>query len=479
MAALALVGALATALYGLLVLAPLRLDRNPPSRSLNLARALGEDVSGLARFVLGVLALFALYLAALSLARRCGRWGPAVALGGAAAQALALLPAHPFYSFDAFHYLATARVQYFYGANPLTVAPAAFAADPLLRLSDWGELPSPYGPLWSLLLALPSYAVRGSADATVNLLALKGLVVALLLLTAWLVGATAERLRPGSRTAAIVLFGWNPLVLLHIAGDAHNDIAMACLLALALWLVTSGRPVGAAAALTLSFLVKFVTLLFLPLLLVWLLRSGRPARRREAARCLLVSGALVLLLYAPFWAGRATFAASLAEGRYVTTSLAAVLLPWLATVIGDDAARTAVVAGSRLLFAPLYLWVLSRVNGEPRRLAEAGAGAALLYMLVATPWLMPWYALTPLVCVAALPSDRRSAIQSLVVALTLGALLLPVATNYLTVISGEGDQWPPLHAVAVALLLTPPTLVLLWQRLGTGRLRLLRRPMIG
>ena len=117
-----------------------------------------------------------------------------------------------------------------------------------MALSGWKWLPSPYGPGWTWLSALPYAATAGSDDATRAVLAFKGLAVICLVATTAGVAIAAERLRPGTGAAAAVLFGWNPLVLIHLAADGHNDAAMLALLAWGTAALTFRRP-GAALAL--------------------------------------------------------------------------------------------------------------------------------------------------------------------------------------------------------------------------------------
>lgn len=448
------VAAVSCALYAALVLAPLRLDRHPLSRHFNLARAIGEDGTGLARFALAAGLLFGLYLMAVAVARRGGMGAAGVAVAGAVAMDLVLLPAHPFYSQDVFHYLAAARVWVVHGANPLVVPPAAFPADPAGRLSDWSHLPSPYGPLWTYLAALPAWVFRGEESLTFAVVTYKGLAALCGLGAAWLAGAAAERLRPGTRAAAVVLLAWNPLTVLHLAGDGHNDAAMLLLFAAALYLAVCERPVAAGVVLTLGGLVKFAALLTLPLFLAWLVRSARPHHRGKLALLLGAGLALVALAYLPFWEGRRTLETALDEGGYLTTSLHALILPLLATTLPQETAEWLVVVGTRLLFAALLLLLTRRVR-DRASLLDTSAAALLLYLVVAAPWFMAWYALWPLLPAAARSGTRVSA---LAVALSGGALLLPVATNYLTVISGHPEQWRWLHAVAVTIVFGPPAL---------------------
>ncbi len=466
--ALTLAGAAAVSsvVYAVLVLAPLRLDRHPPSRFFNLARAIGEDGVGLARFALTALWLFGLYLTAVAAARRGGRGAVATALAGAAAMHLVLVPAHPFYSQDVFHYLAAARVWVVHGANPLVVPPAAFPTDPAARLSDWSHLPSPYGPVWAYLAALPAWIFRDAGHLALAVAAYKGLAALCAVGAAWLAGAAAERLRPGTRAVAIVLFAWNPLTVLHLSGDGHNDAAMLLFLAAALYLAVRGRPVAAGVVLVLAGLVKFAALLALPPFLAWVIRSRRPHGWREAALVLGVGAGMAALAYLPFWEGRRTLETTLDEGGYLTTSLHALVLPFLSTLLPRGGAEWLLVVGTRLAFVALLLVLACRVH-DRAGLVETSAAVVLLYLVVAAPWFMAWYALWPLLPAAVRPDMRTSA---LAVALSGGGLLLPVATNYLTVISGDPAHWRWLHAVAVPIVFGPPVLTwLAWRRVPLRR----------
>ncbi len=459
--ALAVTAVMSCAVYAALVLAPLRLDRHPPSRFFNLARAVGEDGAGLARFALTAGLLFGLYLVAAAVARSGGRGTAVMALAGAAAMDLVLLPAHPFYSQDVFHYLAAARVWVVHDANPLVVPPAAFPTDPTGPLSDWSHLPSPYGSVWTYLAALPAWVFRDAGNLAPAVAAYKGLATLCALGAAWLAGAAAERLRPGTRAVTIVLFAWNPLTVLHLAGDGHNDAAMLLFLAAALYLAVRERPLAAGAALALAGLVKFVALLALPLFLAWLARSPRPHRRREVVLLLSACVGIAALTYLPFWEGRRTLETALDEGGYLTTSLHALVLPLLAALLTKAGAEWLLVVGTRLVFAALLPLLAWRVR-DRAHLVETTTAALLLYLIVAAPWFMAWYALWPLLPAVVRPGAR---VSTLAVALSGGALLLPVATNYLTVISGDPAHWRWLHAVAVTIVFGPPALTwLVWRR---------------
>jgi len=90
--------------------------------------------------------------------------------------------------------------------------------------------------------------------------------------------------------------------------------------------------------------------------------------------------------------------------------------------------------------------------------AQAGTVGALagLYTLAVTllcGWYQPWYAAWPLLFLAALPAERWSLATAL--ALTTGALLVPVAINYAPALTGRDVHDIAIEVFAVVLLLTP------------------------
>lgn len=451
-------GAVSTVIYLSVVWLPLRLDRHPPSLFFNLARALGEDATGLTLFAAAMLALFALYLAGVAaIERMTGRTTATAVLVGVVLSAT-VLGAHPWYSYDVYHYVATGRVLHRYHENPLTLPPSAFPDDRATALSDWRDLPSPYGPLWALVQAAPYHAAGAGVAAQV--IAYKALAAGATLLTALLAGAIAHHLRPGARATAIALVLWNPLVVLHTAGDAHNDMMMLAALMAALYVLVRGRPGWAGWPLAAAALIKVAALVAVPFVVGFLLRSARPRRRREAVLVVVALPVLAAALYSPFWQGPETVHTLVDEGRYVTTSWPAVVRPALERWIAAETAESMLTTGVRLAFLPVACWLVWRTRGDPVDLLCRLALFLVLLLALATPWYMPWYALWPAPIVAAVWWQRRA--LSLVLALSLGALLLPVATNYLTVISGDNDGWPAKHAVATVLAFGPLAVVALW-----------------
>src|SRR5205807_576815 len=164
-----------------------------------------------------------------------------------AAHAIFLL-APPLALTDVFNYINYGRMEVVHHLNPYTTIPILEPHnDPSYGLSNWHQLLSPYGPLFTLLtLAVVPLGVAASFWT------LKALLAAASLATIALVWRCA-RLLGRDPVAAIVLVGLNPIVLVWGLGGDHNDSLMVLLIVLGLYLLLcaarragEGEPLAAA-----------------------------------------------------------------------------------------------------------------------------------------------------------------------------------------------------------------------------------------
>jgi hypothetical protein len=72
-------------------------------------------------------------------------------------------------------------------------------------------------------------------------------------------------------SARVILYLWNPLIIVEFAHGAHVDSLMTLLVVLALYLFYTGRQTASAVALALGTLTKFIPVLLIP---VFILRWG-------------------------------------------------------------------------------------------------------------------------------------------------------------------------------------------------------------
>jgi alpha-1,6-mannosyltransferase len=288
-----------------------------------------------------------------------------------------------------------------HGANPYADKPSSHPEDPAYARmgANWRETTTVYGPAFTLASEGHAAVVGESAPAAAWLY--KGLAaLAMLALT----GLAALLARERAFAAAFV--GWSPLLAVHAAGGGHNDAWMMAFTLGALALGASGRRQWAGVAWVAAIAVKWVAVVFLPLRAL----EAR-ARRRRVGHLGFAAAAIVVAALATWrygWAWVDTFgplSKNLREGaRYSIPSR----LPG----IGLD--RDVAIALLASLFALAYVWLLREAW---RGRARLGLCAGLL--LVATPWLIAWYAVWA-VPLAAVEEDRAAWL----LALGLSAYLL-------------------------------------------------------
>jgi hypothetical protein len=326
---------------------------------------------------------------------------------------LLLLPAEPRLSEDLYRYLWDGRLVA-EGVNPFTRAPSDPALGryhgPLLERLNHAEVPTIYPPMAQLLFGATARLATEPWAWKATLLALEAILLLALAAILRARGQPSERL---------LLYVWNPLVIVESFGSGHVDLAAAAFLLLALALLELKRPRLSGAALAGAVLVKYMPLLLVPALL----------RRRRFAT-LAVAAAVGALLFLPF----------VSAGSALWTGLTTYLRHWEFNGSLYPAIRPFFRTGEtpRLILAAA-LAAAALVVGWRARTLTGAALALLAVWIVVSPTVYPWY-LVLLVALLPLHPDRGLLLFSGLVALsyitlgafrTTGALELPAAVPWI------------------------------------------------
>lgn len=166
-------------------------------------------------------------------------------------------------SYDIFNYVATSKVLFFYQENPYVVMPIEFMGDPLLAFTHAANKIALYGPFWLLLTGIPY--LLGFGNFIVILFSFKLLGLLFYLGTAFLIWKISRNI------LSLILFSLNPLVIIETLISGHNDIVMIFLIFLSFFLLTKKKVFSALLFLILSILIKYTTILLVPVFLfvVW------------------------------------------------------------------------------------------------------------------------------------------------------------------------------------------------------------------
>jgi hypothetical protein len=177
------------------------------------------------------------------------------------AAAAIMVLSYPATTYDLFNYITTAKVLYTYHENPYLVMPIEIPNEPNLAFTRAANKVALYGPVWLGITAIPHYL--GGNNIWQTILAFK-LVTGLVYL-----GFCYVIWRVTKNGANVVFFALNPLILIEVLMNGHNDIYMMILAlgALALWQRSDLKnKVTAAFLLFASFWIKGATVVLTPLL---------------------------------------------------------------------------------------------------------------------------------------------------------------------------------------------------------------------
>ena len=164
--------------------------------------------------------------------------------GSACIFGLTLLFQPSLLSDDVFTYIFSGRILVVHGADPLNTAPIQFANDPYLKWVISGRSsPNIFGPLWLCLSALLASL---SNQPAVTLLIFKGVALLAHLANCVLVWKIAGIIAPRRRLLCTMLYAWNPLAVIELAGSGHSEGVLIFLLLLAMLLYVQAYAVTAA-----------------------------------------------------------------------------------------------------------------------------------------------------------------------------------------------------------------------------------------
>ena len=450
---------------------PLERDVLFPLASIGTLSHFAPNAALLFGLCMALLLIF--YLSAYAALRRAA--SSSEGLSERAAQIIIIFPVlamltlahlYPITSLDAINQDIQIRVLTAHHANPLITPSSAFPSDPFTTYDDRQNLPSPYGPLWALLYAGPARLAGNNLLALVLLEKMMPIVFALgCLRLIWLI---ATKVAPYRRWQALLLIGWNPLVLLETAGNGHNESITLFFVLLSFYsLISSSRwRWFTLPALALAALVNSAALIFLPLLAVAHWRMTPPPLR--LATSLGNSGAAVLLVVAallPFGGVRA--APSLLQPLdQFALSLPAMLYGFLQPLYTEAQAGTIVRALAILCFGLWYLLILYRLirrnslqpihdkNLSANTLVIAGYEVVFWFFALAALAFQPWMILW-LIPFAALETRLMPLLRATILA--AGGLFVPLVLIFIAhgaLVSGALNLFT-IQLIAVLLLFAP------------------------
>ena len=358
-----------------------------------------------------------------------------ILLGGTLLFSLTLLIQPMLFSDDVFTYIFSGRIFTIYHANPFNTAPLQFPADPYLRWVVAGhDAPNLYGPLWYYVSSL--LVNIGGNNQLGTLLLFKGLAVLSHVINVVLVWSILDHIAPKRRVLGTLLYAWNPLILIELAGSGHSEGVLLFLLFLGTWLYVTQEGHWlkwlAFLAFGLALSMNLIVALCIPLLLWFDVRSERVIARAIRGFCW--RAVLVLLpaltIWLPFWRGTSTYFAltsaidmqhfihspigTLVGPTHAFFRLIAYVLRFPPTWDPISSADVTLRGSATFIFVLIYGNVFGRVRHAPGTLTGIRSSsnidkdsikpgfevllyawnvAVFAYLMLVSGWFWPWYLL--------------------------------------------------------------------------------------
>ena len=164
-----------------------------------------------------------------------------------------LLFSYPALTYDLFNYITTAKVAFTHGENPYVVMPVEIPNEPNLAFTRAANKFALYGPVWIALTAIPH--TLGSGNIWATMFAFKFMNVATYFGFCYFIWNVTKN------SMNVIFFALNPLVLIEVIMNGHNDIYMIFLALVAL----KYKNIFALVA---SWFIKGATLILAPLQLL-------------------------------------------------------------------------------------------------------------------------------------------------------------------------------------------------------------------
>jgi hypothetical protein len=317
---------------------------------------------------------------------------------------------------DVNSYVMYGRIVTVHHDNPFATYPMHFEGDPMRRNVNalWQRTPDIYGLGFTVIMAGLAPVIGEStflAHFTYQLVALAA------------VGAMLWLLWKRTRNPAVLAFvGLHPLLAISVVNGGHPDALVALGVLAGVMLAVERRPALAAVAFAFAASVNFTALVAAAVMCVWAFRRWSRPEVAKFAAIVAAFGALPYLFMSG-WLQNAHEHSGLVSRQSIWNAVGSF-------VSNADLLRTLASNGATIIAGALLLVIA--VRHTSRGTPELAVAAGLAAFLVASSWVMPWYAFTALPLLAL----RRPNLLSWTVALYSSLVLL-------------GEQYPTLSATGV------------------------------
>jgi len=313
---------------------------------------------------------------------------------------LTLLFVWPIGSTDIFSYICQGRVLSEHHLNPYITAYHTLNNDYFYSTINNTEVahPSIYGPLFVIITSLLTFI--GGNNFILTLFLFKFFFVAINLLCCYLIYKIFKNRK------AVYLYAFNPLILYEFSINGHNDILIIFFVLLSLYILLKKENNIKTYSLSLFFLIlsvliKFISIIFIPIFLLILLFRIKSVKKKICFILLsfLMGAITISALYLPFWESPQTLSGLIWQTNRYSLIFISPLISMSSMLL--HALRVANyhslgIVLSKIFFVLFYLFLIVKIFIKRNKikiedLIKYFCVSLFVFYLSFFTWFMPWY----------------------------------------------------------------------------------------
>ena len=244
----------------------------------------------------------------------------------------------PTLSSDIYYYIGDSWLSAKYGENPYYTSVNDLQNqginDTILQNTGyWKTTTSVYGPLWNFIAKILVTLSFGNITIALYIFKIAALITHL--------GLCYLIYKLTNSTKNVLIYGLNPLVLVELLSNVHNDIYLILFVFLSLYFIIKKKNIYLAIlAMSCSIAIKYSTVLIVPFLLLYYFKEEKMGKK--LAYCI-ISGLsiilLVVIMYMPYYKDLTIFTNMLVQNEKFSQSIRLFLFQNLSNkfskIIGD------------------------------------------------------------------------------------------------------------------------------------------------
>lgn len=298
----------------------------------------------------------------------------------------------PYLSSDIYYYIGDSWLCSKYHENPYyttvkDLQDRGINDEILNNTGHWKNTTTVYGPLYNIIAIFLSYLSFGNITLALFIFKIASLIIHIF--NTYIFGKLTNSKK------YILLYGLNPLILLELLSNVHNDIYLILFLLLALYFLIRKKNIPLTILfLALSMTIKFSTALLIPFILIYCYRKENILKR--ILYCFL-SGILIIsigiLLYIPFYKDISIFLNMLVQGKRFSQSIMALLMVKLKGNIFFNIINLLKLPAFAVLYISILLKLLFKEKIRLKNIMNRYNLISVIFILICLTNFQKWYIL--------------------------------------------------------------------------------------